>query len=46
MRGEGNRGNDTIFGDDGIGIFVFSEVDDWVLDFNTAKNKLKLQILV
>ena len=39
--GKGNRGNDTIVGEDGIETFVFSEVDNWVMDFDTAQHKIE-----
>ena len=38
---DGNRGNDTLFGDDGIDTFVISKGDDWVMDFNTAQDKIE-----
>ena len=40
-RVDGNRGDDTLFGDDGINTFVISKGDDWVMDFNTAQDKIE-----
>ena len=38
---DGNRGNDTLYGEDGIDTFVISKGDDWVMDFNTAQDKIE-----
>ena len=38
---DGNRGNDTLYGEDGIDTFVMSKGDDWVMDFNTAQDKVE-----
>ena len=40
---DGNRGSDTLYGEGGIDTFVISKGDDWVMDFNTAQDKIETE---
>ena len=38
---DGNRGDDTLYGEDGVDTFVISKGDDCVMDFAAAEDKIE-----